>query len=81
MPRVPNDIPQVVLFFTCVFYMTSHDDFLERNIGDFLPISQADRKVRSFPHATHFGCPFGCCRGRWMRMYNRLMVHQSMWYS
>lgn len=37
---------QVVLFCSCVFYMTSHDDFLERNIGDFLPISQADRKVR-----------------------------------
>lgn len=38
---------QVVLFCSCVFYMTSHDDFLERNIGDFLPVSQADRKVRA----------------------------------
>eukprot|EP00903_Cladosiphon_okamuranus_P017637 g16245.t2 len=35
---------KVVLFCSCVFYMTSHDDFLERNIGDFLPVSHADRK-------------------------------------
>eukprot|EP00752_Nemacystus_decipiens_P012877 g11399.t1 len=35
---------KVVLFCSCVFYMTIHDDFLERNIGDFLPVSQADRK-------------------------------------
>ncbi|CAM9090697.1 unnamed protein product [Laminaria digitata] len=35
---------KVVLFFTCVFYMTSHDDFLERTVGDFLPIAEKDQK-------------------------------------
>lgn len=46
---------QVVLFASCVFYMTSHDDFLERNIGDFLPLSQADRKVREAQIACSVG--------------------------
>lgn len=27
--------------------MTSHDDFLERTVGDFLPIAREDQKVRS----------------------------------
>lgn len=57
-----NDLPQVVLLFTCVFYMTSHDDFLERNVGDFLPVSQADQKVHEAPAGNRaylalFFCP------------------------
>lgn len=50
---------QVVLFCSCVLYMTSHDDFLERNIGDFLPVSQADRKVRATQAAYTFLYPSG----------------------
>ncbi|CAM9155461.1 unnamed protein product [Ectocarpus sp. 13 AM-2016] len=60
---------KVVLLFTCVFYMTSHDDFLERNIGDFLPLSQADqkramKKLRGAIHGVFFmPCKVACLHG------------------
>ncbi|CAM9187912.1 unnamed protein product [Hapterophycus canaliculatus] len=60
---------KVVLFFTCVFFMTSNDDFLERNIGDFLPISQIDQKramatLRGAIEGVFFlPCKVACLRG------------------
>ncbi|CAM9249568.1 unnamed protein product [Ectocarpus fasciculatus] len=60
---------KVVLLFTCVFYMTSHDDFLERNVGDFLPVSQADQKrainkLRGAIHGVFYmPCKVACLRG------------------
>lgn len=32
--------------------MTSHDDFLERTVGDFLPIAEKDQKV-GLPASSH----------------------------
>lgn len=36
---------KVVLFFTCVLYLTINDTFLERTFGDLLPVPQKDRQV------------------------------------
>ncbi|CAM9257720.1 unnamed protein product [Scytosiphon promiscuus] len=60
---------KVVLFFTCVFFMTSNDDFLERNMGDFLPISRMDQKsamatLRGAIEGVFFlPCKVACLRG------------------
>ncbi|CAM9742949.1 unnamed protein product [Sphacelaria rigidula] len=36
---------KVVLFFTCLLYLTINDTFLERTFGDLLPVPQKDRQA------------------------------------
>lgn len=38
-----------------MLYMTSHDDFLERSVGDLLPIPKKDQQVGELPDVTLSG--------------------------
>ncbi|CAN0050740.1 unnamed protein product [Discosporangium mesarthrocarpum] len=60
---------KVVLFFTVVLYMTSHGDFLERAVGDLLPIPKDNRQLAvdmlrdSIEGVFFLPCKIACLHG------------------